>query len=58
MATKQDLYDTHHSKDAARDHNAPVLGGKHKPTGLKEEALKDWNKRLIVNTERPSDGGR
>ena len=42
-----------------RIHNAPVLGdGKHKPTGLKEEALKDWKKRLIVDTERPHDGGR
>ena len=42
-----------------RQHNAPVLGdGKTEPTGLKEEALKDWQKRLIVNTERPHDGGR
>ena len=47
------------TKDTDRSHDATPLGdGKHKPTGLKEEALKDWNKRLIVNTERPHDGGR
>lgn len=47
------------TKDVDRSHNAPVLGdGKHKPTGLKEEALKDYQKRLILNTERPHNGGR
>lgn len=47
MATKQDLHDTQNSKDADRSHNAPVFDPKHKPTGLKEEALKDWNRRLV-----------
>jgi len=39
------------------DHNAPVFAD-HKPTGLKEAALKDYKERLIVDTERKHDGGR
>ncbi len=47
------------TQDTSRDHNASPLGdGKHKPTGLKEAALKDVKDRLIVDTERKHDGGR
>jgi hypothetical protein len=35
-----------------RQHNAPVFDQNHKPTGLKEAALADWNSRLIVGKEK------
>lgn len=41
-----------------RQHNAPPIGPKQPDTGLKKFALEDWQKRLIVNTERPHNGGR
>lgn len=57
MATKNFTNDK--PCDTPRTHNAPVLGdGQHKPTGLKEHALQDYVKRLIVNTEQPHDGRR
>ena len=39
-----------------RQHNAPVFDPNHKPTGLREAALADWNKRLIVGKEKVNDG--
>lgn len=52
MATKNVTTDKPTNNDP-RQHNAPVFDPNHKPTGLKEAALADWNRRLIVNTERP-----
>lgn len=37
-------------------HNAPVFDPNHKPTGLKEAALADWNSRLIVGKEKVNGG--
>lgn len=42
--------------NSPRQHNAPVFDPVHKPTGLKEAALADWNRRLIVGQEKVNDG--
>ena len=47
MATKNDKP----CNNDPRQHNAPLLDPNHKPTGLKEAALADWNRRLIVGRE-------
>ena len=58
MATPQDLFDSHHQHGTDRGHSAPVFDPKHKPTGLKEAALADWNSRLVVGKETVNDGTR
>lgn len=49
------------NQDADRSHKSSVFyekDGKRLDTGLKKAALEDYNKRLIVNTERPQNGSR